>query len=671
MRRPVENPRNISVTIPGNISANISGDLRALDRRDWQLWGISCIIIASLAAGFLLLHLSMPAKTASSERLILYGQGLLILLTLAYLLQKRSELVRVRVRLIQEKLQKESLRDRYDALGNTLAFTTRVGVLKDENRILQYSAEQTLTTLRADQCMIGILEEGGSGPPPIAAHIAREGIDGKDASSEAWEPTARWILSNDTSLLLSRKSSPAEAEELERQSLQDEIIAAPIRLSGRAAGVLLVTLNPENNETRRLIGQYDRRLVEIIANATSASIDNCRLADHLKRRRDQLRKSLKRLRLAQPGVILGERLKAMEELVDKVAHYISNPLTTISGYAQLLGTQELDEDMKRCLSTIGEEVERCNQAINDLKAFAHRPPSEPRSTDLNQLLKQALFLKAYRFNRLALDVKFDSDPDIGLVVLDPVQVQQAFLNVLTDLENALENHKNQHLVVQTEHDAKNVRVRFVVKRNDEEKTEAASMPAWVPFSPNEEGKEEGNLTRDILHAVVGGHGGQTHLDLDPETGTTTFTIDLPRVLEPAASEPDPDEPVRPGVQSPEKGRILVVDDEERILNLFSRVLTKEGFDVRATVSGQEALDLLDHEDFKAVILDFHMPDMDGSVIAEHLGRHRPELLRHLILTSGDDESKDFLALKQKASALTLSKPFQIQEMLTAVNEAIA
>ena len=651
---------------------NIPGEFKALDKRDLQLWGISFILITTLALGFWLLHLSLPSEPASYERTILYGQGVLILLTLAYLIQKRSELIRVRLRLIQEKLQRKSLRDRFDTLGNTLAFTTRVGVQKGEERILQYTAEQTLASLRGDQCMIGIQEENQTGPLQHKAHIAKEGITGDALTDEAWEPTSRWILDHDASLLLTEKSTPPEARDLDTHGFRCEIIAAPIRLGGRVRGALVLTQEQESSDARRRFSKYDRRLVEIIANATSAAIENCRMAERLRRRRDQFRKSLKRLRLAQPGVILGERLKAMEELVDKVAHYIANPLTTISGYAQLLGTQDLDEDVKRCLATIGEEVERCTQALNDLKAFAHRPPSEPRSTDLNQLLNQALFLKAYRFSRLSLEVEFDPDPDLGMVVLDPVQVQQAFLNVLTDIEISLEGKKNQHLTVRTETDEKNVRTHFTVQQETKESGdgESPAMPMWVPFTPNAEGMEDTNLTRDIMHAVVRGHGGQTYLDLNSDTGTTTFTIDLPKIQKRVESEPKLAEPALSPPSPGENRHVLVVDDEERILNLCMRVLTKEGYLVQTTVSGQEAMDLLDNNDYDALLVDYHMPDVGGRAIAEHLTRHRPDLTTRLILTTGDDAALDFKALSKEAGARTLAKPFQIQEMLSAVQDAI-
>ena len=72
---------------------NIPGEFKALDRRDLQLWGISFILITALALGFCLLHLSLPSEPTTYERTILYGQAVLILLTLAYLIQKEPKVL--------------------------------------------------------------------------------------------------------------------------------------------------------------------------------------------------------------------------------------------------------------------------------------------------------------------------------------------------------------------------------------------------------------------------------------------------------------------------------------------------------------------------------------------------------------------------------------------------
>lgn len=58
-------------------------------------------------------------------------------------------------------------------------------------------------------------------------------------------------------------------------------------------------------------------------------------------------------------------------------------------------------------------------------------------------------------------------------------------------------------------------------------------------------------------------------------------------------------------------RILVVDDEKEIRDLFSRVLETAGYEVRTAESGEKALEILAHEKFPLLLFDLNLPGIDG------------------------------------------------------------
>ena len=66
-------------------------------------------------------------------------------------------------------------------------------------------------------------------------------------------------------------------------------------------------------------------------------------------------------------------------------------------------------------------------------------------------------------------------------------------------------------------------------------------------------------------------------------------------------------------------RILVVDDEERMLQLLDKLLTGEGYEVRTASSAGEALRILGETDYNLVISDVRMPGMDGMSLLRSLG----------------------------------------------------
>lgn len=81
--------------------------------------------------------------------------------------------------------------------------------------------------------------------------------------------------------------------------------------------------------------------------------------------------------------------------------------------------------------------------------------------------------------------------------------------------------------------------------------------------------------------------------------------------------------------------ILVVDDQEIIRHLSSEVLSKMGHHVTAVCNGVEALRLCGQHKFDLLILDYHMPDMDGLEMVERLQRK----IRFVLHTTDHDNSE--------------------------------
>ena len=70
----------------------------------------------------------------------------------------------------------------------------------------------------------------------------------------------------------------------------------------------------------------------------------------------------------------------------------------------------------------------------------------------------------------------------------------------------------------------------------------------------------------------------------------------------------------------EGGHLLVVDDDPANLDLLSRRLTRQGYEITTAAGGQEALDLLNQQDFDLLILDMLMPGINGLQVLKQIGR---------------------------------------------------
>jgi DNA-binding NtrC family response regulator len=114
-------------------------------------------------------------------------------------------------------------------------------------------------------------------------------------------------------------------------------------------------------------------------------------------------------------------------------------------------------------------------------------------------------------------------------------------------------------------------------------------------------------------------------------------------------------------------RILVVDDEDGMRRLLSRVLTREGYETSAVGSGAEALRLVASERFDLVVTDIKMPEMDGLLLLAELKEYEPSLPIIVITAYGTIENA-VQALRSGAYDY-IAKPFENDEIKLTVAKA--
>ncbi|MBL7204197.1 MAG: response regulator, partial [Desulfobacteraceae bacterium] len=78
-------------------------------------------------------------------------------------------------------------------------------------------------------------------------------------------------------------------------------------------------------------------------------------------------------------------------------------------------------------------------------------------------------------------------------------------------------------------------------------------------------------------------------------------------------------------------RVLLIDDEETLIEYLSKRLLREGFTVKATFSGEEAVEVATNEDFDVAVVDLKMPGIDGVETQQKLKKIQP-FLQSIVLT---------------------------------------
>ena len=139
----------------------------------------------------------------------------------------------------------------------------------------------------------------------------------------------------------------------------------------------------------------------------------------------------------QPGITTDTLLEPLAEMAAGAAHELNNPLSVISGRAQMLAKTEADPEKKQILKQIRQNTNKLSAIIEDLMTFAG--PQQPRvaRTDVKQIIEEAVQLTSAKMNVEHVNVRIDVAEGVKDVFVDSAQVVSAIANVIC---NALESY---------------------------------------------------------------------------------------------------------------------------------------------------------------------------------------------------------------------------------------
>jgi len=360
-------------------------------------------------------------------------------------------------------------------------------------------------------------------------------------------------------------------------------------------------------------------------------------------------------KMLQEQLIQSEKMSAIGQLVSGVAHELNNPLAGISAFAQLLLTEKrFPPDQRTAAEMIYAEARRASRIVQNLLTFARQHKPERTPTGVNQVLDDTLELRGYELRVRGIEVTRDYDEQIPETMADAHQLQQVFLNLVTNAEQAMEKspRESQRLIVRT-------RRTGAVIRIDVEDTGPGIPPNLLEriFNPFFTTKPTGSgtgLGLSISLGIVREHEGRIWAENAPQGGAR-FIVEVPIVTHRASGESQAIPLVPP---QGDRLQILVVDDEASVRVSLQRYLAGRGHEVETTSSGREALGRLREGRFDAVIVDMRMPDVSGEELYRELQTTDPGHADRIIFTTGqlvDEQVRTFLASTGRPC---VPKPFE-------------
>jgi len=225
------------------------------------------------------------------------------------------------------------------------------------------------------------------------------------------------------------------------------------------------------------------------------------------------------------------RFTALGEMASTLAHEINQPLTAINNY--LRGCHRLAQRLegesvpvlRDALAKAGDQALRAGQIIRRLREFVARGDSERRIENLPRLIEDASTLALVGSREHAIAVHFRLDPRAEQVVVDRIQIQQVFVNLIRNASEILmDSPGEREISIETKFLGDTVQVSVA-----DSGTGLAPEVRTNLFQPFVTTKQKGmGLGLSICRTIIEAHGGKIWVEERPEGGTIfRFTLRTP------------------------------------------------------------------------------------------------------------------------------------------------
>ncbi len=365
-----------------------------------------------------------------------------------------------------------------------------------------------------------------------------------------------------------------------------------------------------------------------------------------------------------------QKMDAIGQLAGGIAHDFNNILAVILAVADMM---LLDLEVGHPLTDDVREIEsaarRASALTHQLLAFSRQPPARPKHVLLSEVVSQ---MEKMLTRMVREDITMTLDlASSGIIYADPSHLEQVLLNLVVNARDAMPD--GGRLVIKTEDiDLVDPRAASLgVKPGRYQQLSVSDTGCGMApsvqsrifdpfFTTKELGKGTGLGLTTVFGIVKQGSGGIA-VDSSPGRGTT-LTIVFPQVH---ASADVISPRTNPPAQSAGSETILLVEDDETVRRVVSRVLRSNGYRVLEASDGNEALAQVNRDGpVDILVSDLVMPHMDGRALGREIASKFPKI--KMLYMSGHELAAvggtDPLIVEESF----ISKPFTPTEMLSAI-----
>ena len=265
--------------------------------------------------------------------------------------------------------------------------------------------------------------------------------------------------------------------------------------------------------------------LQAIGNQIGVAIHNANLYKNVK-------DAYEELKIAQELVIRSEKLASLGKLAATVAHEINNPLAAVLTYIKLMlklvSQQQFIPsrmaDISRYLETMERETARCGEIVKNLLAFSRQSSVHISIHNIEEIIDKCILLLAHDLDIRGIQLKKRIDPGLPRIRCDFKQIQQAFLNLMSNASESMTERGTLTIEAKIPERKGYVEISFTDTGCGIPEEEVKNV--FEPFfTTKEEGKGVG-LGLSVVYGIISKHHGSVEVESKPGEGST-FRAYLP------------------------------------------------------------------------------------------------------------------------------------------------
>lgn len=339
-----------------------------------------------------------------------------------------------------------------------------------------------------------------------------------------------------------------------------------------------------------------------------------------------------------------KKMETIGKLAAGISHDFNNMLTAIIGFASIIELKTRDnEEINNYAKQILSVSERATYLTKGLLTYSRKHPFSPKILNLNDLIKSSIgFLEKIIGENIK--IKLNLDDKIKKINADPYQLEQIFINLLSNAKDAMPNGGT--IIIETTNhylDEKFINLHKYGEVGEYVKLSITDTGCGIadeikekvfdPFFTTKGESKSTGLGLSIVYGIVKKHNGYINFNSEINKGTT-FNIYFPAVEDTHNVSYETHEEKKVIDISFKNLCVLVVDDDYLVLESLKVFLENLHCKVFLAKNATEAFDVFEKNSssINLVIFDLMMPDENGVVLYEKLKKLKPDL--KFIMISG-------------------------------------